>query len=114
VAQPLPSPDRLFEALGDGTRRQIFERVARRPSSVAEVAEGLPVSRPAVSQHLKKLTEAGLVVSEAKGTKRIYKLHARSLETMRRWLDVIWDDALQAFAEEVEKGNDDGSSSEQR
>lgn len=107
MAQPLPSADALFEALGDGTRRRIFERVARGPASVNELAEGLPVSRPAVSQHLKALSEAGLVESEAKGTKRIYRLQARSVEAMRRWLDSIWDDALQAFAAEIEKEEQD-------
>ena len=103
MAQPLPSPDQLFDALGDGTRRRIFERVARGPASVNDLAEGLPVSRPAVSQHLKALAEAGLVESEAKGTKRIYRLQARSVQAMRRWLDSIWDDALQAFAAEIDK-----------
>lgn len=111
MGQPLPSADAFFEALGDGTRRRIFERVARAPASVAELADGLPVSRPAVSQHLKALSEAGLVESEARGTKRIYRLRARSIQAMRRWLDSIWTDALDGFAAEVEReekknGND--------
>ena len=107
---PAPSsPDAFFQALGDGTRRRIFERVARAPASVNDIAEGLPVSRPAVSQHLRALAEAGLVESEARGTRRIYRLQARSVEAMRRWLDSIWDDALQAFAAEIEKENDHAS-----
>lgn len=103
MALPLPSHDAVFDALGDGTRRRILERVALRPSSVSELAAGLPVSRPAVSQHLKALSEAGLVESKADGTKRIYRLQARSIEAMRRWLESIWTDALQGFAAEVER-----------
>jgi len=105
MAQPSPSADAVFDALGDGTRRRIFEKVARAPASVGELASGLPVSRPAVSQHLRALAQAGLVESQAVGTKRIYRLQARSLETMRRWLDSIWDEALLRFAAELEKGD---------
>jgi DNA-binding transcriptional ArsR family regulator len=92
-----------FTALGDPTRRSIFERVAQRPMAVGELAAGLPVSRPAVSQHLKVLKEAGLVRETAEGTKRIYHLDPRGIGAMRAWLDAHWTQALgafQAFADE--------------
>ena len=84
-------------ALGDPTRREIFERVAARPSSVGELAKGLPVSRPAVSQHLKALKEAGLVSETPDGTRRIYRLDPRGIAAMRDWLDAHWSVALDAF-----------------
>lgn len=84
-------------ALGDPTRRTIFERVARKPSAVGDLARGLPVSRPAVSQHLKVLKEAGLVREEAQGTRRIYRLDPRGIGAMREWLDAHWATALSAF-----------------
>lgn len=84
-------------ALGDPTRREIFERVASRPRAVGELARGLPVSRPAVSQHLKVLKEAGLVREVADGTKRIYHLDPRGVGAMREWLDQHWLEALGAF-----------------
>src|SRR5690242_1605585 len=86
-----------FAALGDPTRQMIFERVAAKPSSVGEIARGLPVSRPAVSQHLKVLKEAGLVLETAKGTQRIYRLDPRGIAAMRDWLDGHWSSALDAF-----------------
>jgi DNA-binding transcriptional ArsR family regulator len=85
-------------ALGDPTRRAIFERVAARPSAVGDLARGLPVSRPAVSQHLKVLKEAGLVTETPEGTRRIYRLDPRGIAAMRDWLDVHWSGALQSFA----------------
>jgi DNA-binding transcriptional ArsR family regulator len=88
-----------FAALGDPTRRVIFERVAAQPSSVGALAAGLPVSRPAVSQHLRVLKEAGLVSETAEGTRRIYRLDPRGIKAMRDWLDSHWGAALQAFAE---------------
>jgi DNA-binding transcriptional ArsR family regulator len=84
-------------ALGDPTRRRIFERVAARPSSVAELAKGLPVSRPAVSQHLKVLKEARLVSESPDGTRRIYSIDPRGIGAMREWLDQHWSAALDAF-----------------
>src|SRR5579862_6035945 len=90
-------------ALGDPTRRAIFERVAARPSPVGELARGLPVSRPAVSQHLRVLKEAGLVSETPEGTRRIYRLDPRGIAAMREWLDDHWAGALvafQAFADE--------------
>src|ERR1700734_1745258 len=87
-----------FAALGDPTRRAIFERVAARPSAVGDLARGLPVSRPAVSQHLKVLKEAGLVTETPEGTRRIYRLDPRGIAAMRDWLDAHWSGALAAFA----------------
>jgi DNA-binding transcriptional ArsR family regulator len=84
-------------ALGDPTRRTIFESVASRPSAVGELAQLLPVSRPAVSQHLKVLKEAGLVTDEAEGTRRIYRLDPRGIAAVREWLDAQWSQALGAF-----------------
>ena len=77
----------VFTMLGDGTRRQIFERLADGPQSVGTLAQGLPVSRPAVSQHLKALKDAGLVTDEADGTKRIYRIDPNGLGELRAWLD---------------------------
>ncbi|HEU4408267.1 MAG TPA: metalloregulator ArsR/SmtB family transcription factor [Polyangiaceae bacterium] len=95
-----------FAALADPTRRQVFERLARRPSSVGELAEGLPVSRPAVSQHLKVLKGAGLVTEEREGTRHVYRLDPRGLGAMRSYLDRFWDRALAAFKEAAEKETD--------
>jgi DNA-binding transcriptional ArsR family regulator len=86
-----------FAALGDPTRRTIFERVAARPAAVGDLARGLPVSRPAVSQHLKVLKEAGLVSETADGTRRIYRIDPRGIGAMREWLDAQWAMALDAF-----------------
>ncbi|HVC29860.1 MAG TPA: metalloregulator ArsR/SmtB family transcription factor [Steroidobacteraceae bacterium] len=84
-------------ALGDPTRRAIFERLAVRPAAVGDLARGLPVSRPAVSQHLKVLKQAGLVQEVSNGTRRIYSLDPRGIGAMRRWLDSHWASALDAF-----------------
>lgn len=86
-----------FGALGDPTRRAIFERLAAQPSAVGDLARGLPVSRPAVSQHLKVLKEAGLVREVSQGTRRIYSLDPRGIAAMRHWLDSHWASALDAF-----------------
>jgi DNA-binding transcriptional ArsR family regulator len=80
-----------------GTRREIFERLAERPQAVGELADGLPVSRPAVSQHLKVLKEAGLVVDRPVGTRRIYQLNPAGLEALRVQLDRFWTEALAAY-----------------
>jgi DNA-binding transcriptional ArsR family regulator len=93
---------RGFAVLGDPTRRAIFERVAARPSAVGELARGLPVSRPAVSQHLRALKEAGLVRETPEGTRRIYRLDPRGIAAMRDWLDAHWATALDAFKELVD------------
>lgn len=90
-------------ALGDPTRRAIFELVITRPRAVVELANELPVSRPAVSQHLKVLKEAGLVTDHAEGTRRLYRVDQRGVAALREYLDTLWDNALTAFAAEVEK-----------
>jgi DNA-binding transcriptional ArsR family regulator len=92
-----------FAALGDPTRRRILERLRTGPKPVGVIAAGLSVSRPAVSQHLKILKEAGLVQEEAQGTRRIYQIDPRGLGPLRAWLDQFWDHALEAFRAEVEK-----------
>jgi DNA-binding transcriptional ArsR family regulator len=91
-------------ALADPTRRRVFERLKKGPRAVSEVARGLPVSRPAVSQHLKALKEAGLVADRPEGTRRVYFIDPHGLGELRRWLDQFWDDALAAFQAEVERG----------
>jgi DNA-binding transcriptional ArsR family regulator len=91
-----------LEALGDPTRRAIFERLAGRPHSVRELADILPVSRPAVSQHLKVLKQSGLVIDRAEGTRRIYRVDPAGVAAMREYLDQMWDAALAAFATVVE------------
>lgn len=89
-------------ALADPTRRAVFERLRRGPASVSEIAAELPVSRPAVSQHLKVLKDAQLVADEAAGTARVYHIDPQGLGELRAWLDGFWDDALAAFKAEVE------------
>jgi DNA-binding transcriptional ArsR family regulator len=96
-------------ALGDPTRRQIFERLSGGPSSVGALAQAVPVSRPAVSQHLRALKDAGLVTDRADGTKRIYQIDPNGLGTIRAWLDRFWVDQLDAFKAEVEKPNQDSN-----
>jgi DNA-binding transcriptional ArsR family regulator len=86
-----------FSALGDSTRRAIFERLAGGPRSVGELAAELPVSRPAVSQHLKVLKAAGLVSDRAEGTRRLYRVDPGGVGAMRDYLDGFWDQALAAF-----------------
>jgi DNA-binding transcriptional ArsR family regulator len=90
-------------ALADPTRRRVFERLKSGPQSVGRLARGLPVSRPAVSQHLKALKEAGLVADHAEGTRRVYYIDPEGLGALRKWLDQFWDQALVAFQEEVER-----------
>jgi DNA-binding transcriptional ArsR family regulator len=92
-----------FSALADPTRRQVFERLANGPAAVVDLAQGLPVSRPAVSQHLKVLKAAGLVSDRAEGTRRVYQIDPRGLGAMRAWLDQFWAVALDAYAAEVER-----------
>ncbi|GAC1577261.1 MAG: metalloregulator ArsR/SmtB family transcription factor [Sphingomicrobium sp.] len=87
-----------FSALGDSTRRAVFERIARSPAAVGDIAKGMPVSRPAVSQHLKILKSAGLVTEEVSGTRRIYRIDPRGIGAMRDRLDGYWRQALTAFA----------------
>ena len=91
-------------ALADPTRRQVFERLRAGARPVGDIAAGLPVSRPAVSQHLKVLEEAGLVRHERQGTRHIYAIDPAGLGALRRWLDRFWDEALGAFQAEIEGG----------
>ena len=94
-------------ALSDPTRRAIFERVGERPAAVGDIAAGLPVSRPAVSQHLKVLKEAGLVSDHPDGARRIYAIDPQGLGAMRAWLDQFWEAALEAFKAEAERPDDE-------
>jgi DNA-binding transcriptional ArsR family regulator len=88
--------------LADPTRRQVFERLRRGPRPVNVLAAGLPVSRPAVSQHLKILKQAGLVEERSEGVRRIYSVRREGLTDLREWLDSFWGDALEAFKVEAE------------
>jgi DNA-binding transcriptional ArsR family regulator len=95
------SADVQFVALSDATRRQVFQQLQAGGRSVGDIARHLPVSRPAVSQHLKVLKQAGLVADRAEGTRRIYYIDPKGLGAIRTWLDQFWDVALQAYAAEV-------------
>jgi DNA-binding transcriptional ArsR family regulator len=97
-----PFDDAGLGLLGDPTRRAIFARLAQGPRSVGELAEALPVSRPAVSQHLRALKDAGLVVDRAAGTRRIYQVNPDGVANLRNYLDQVWGDALAAFQAAVE------------
>ena len=90
-------------ALSDPTRRAVFERLRAGPASVQQIADGLPVSRPAVSQHLKALREAGLVRNEPRGSARIYSIHTPGLRALRDWIEGFWDEALDNFKTFAEK-----------
>jgi DNA-binding transcriptional ArsR family regulator len=102
VASPLA-------ALGDPMRRTLLERLAERPQSVGELASGLPVTRPAVSQHLKVLKEASLVTDRAEGTRRVYQIDPAGLAAIRQWLDQNWERALAGFAKAAEEQKNDRS-----
>jgi DNA-binding transcriptional ArsR family regulator len=95
--------ERTLDALGDPTRRLIFKRLREGNKSVAEIAKGLDVSRPAVSQHLKVLKAAGLAVVRIDGTRRFYVVDTRGLTALRSWLDGFWDKTLLAFKDAAEK-----------
>jgi len=94
-----------LQCLSDPTRRQVFERLRAGPRSVGALARGLPVSRPAVSQHLKVLSAAGLVTHRSQGTRRVYYIDPHGLGELRRWLDGFWTDALESFRNEVAATN---------
>ncbi|MBO9714040.1 metalloregulator ArsR/SmtB family transcription factor [Sphingomonas sp.] len=103
------SAARALDALADPTRRAVFERVAENPAAVVDIARDMPVSRPAVSQHLKVLKDAGLVTETAQGTRRIYSLDPRGIGAMRDWLDRFWVrqlDSFKAYADAV--GEEEG------
>lgn len=92
----------LFELLADPTRRALFERLAAGERSVGALAEALPVSQPAVSQHLARLRAAGLVSVRAEGTRRLYRIDPAGLGPLRAWLDQFWDAQLEAYRRAVE------------
>jgi DNA-binding transcriptional ArsR family regulator len=95
--------DRVLDALGDPTRRAVLKRLLGGGRSVAEIAEGLAVSRPAVSQHLKILRAAQLVDVRPEGTRRVYAIDTRGIESVRKWLDQFWDETLLAFKVAAER-----------
>jgi len=95
-------------ALADPTRRRVFERLRSGPQSVGAIARRMPVSRPAVSQHLKVLKEAGLVADRREGARRVYFIDPNGLGPLRQWLDQFWDQALAAFQAEAERGSAKG------
>jgi DNA-binding transcriptional ArsR family regulator len=96
-----------LDLLGDPSRRAIFELLARQPSSVGELAAQLPISRPAVSQHLRVLKDGGLVISQAVGTRRVYRLNPDGVGALRAWLDRVWEDALAGFHKTAETAQAD-------
>jgi DNA-binding transcriptional ArsR family regulator len=95
-------------ALGDPTRRTIFERLAEQPRAVGELARDMPVSRPAVSQHLRVLKDAGLVTDQAEGNRRIYQLDPAGIGALRAYLDQCWSRALTAYKDAVEQPTKEG------
>jgi DNA-binding transcriptional ArsR family regulator len=95
--------ERVLDALGDPTRRAVLKRLRGGERSVGEIADGMEVSRPAVSQHLKILMTARLVTVHAVGTRRVYAIDARGIEALRDWLDGFWSQTLMAFKEVVER-----------
>ena len=104
----MTNTERALAALADPTRRQVFERLASGPRAVGELARGLPVSRPAVSQHLRVLKAAGLVSDRAEGTRRVYQIDPAGLGAIRAWLDRFWTAALESYAAEVDREIEDG------
>ena len=94
--------DVVLDALADRTRRNVFESLRSRPMTVRELADLQPVSRPAVSQHLRVLESAGLVTVEARGNRRLYSMRREGLAELRRYLDGYWSDVLSAFGTEIE------------
>jgi DNA-binding transcriptional ArsR family regulator len=95
--------ERVLDALGDPTRRQIFKRLRGGARSVGQLAQGMDVSRPAVSQHLRVLKDARLVTDRAEGTRRLYAVDTRGVEALRNWIDGFWDEALTAFKNAAEQ-----------
>jgi DNA-binding transcriptional ArsR family regulator len=97
----------VLDALGDPTRRAILERLRQGPKAVGDIADGLPVSRPAVSQHLRVLKEAGLVVDRRDGTRRLYAVDPGGLAVLRAYLESLWQESLARFADHIERTEDD-------
>jgi DNA-binding transcriptional ArsR family regulator len=107
----LPSPaadDAAFDALGSPVRRTIIRLLSERPRAVGELAQQLPVSRPAVSKHLRLLENAGLVAAQAQGNRNLYRLEARGFEAARGFLDAFWNEAVARFALAAENTHDAG------
>jgi len=96
-----------WSTLGDGTRRAILERLAERPRAVGELADELPVSRPAVSQHLKVLKDSGLVTEDAVGTRHIYRLNPAGVSALRDQLDMFWNRALAGYENAIDHTTED-------
>jgi DNA-binding transcriptional ArsR family regulator len=96
-----------LDALGDPTRRAILERLLNGPLSVQKIADGLPVSRPAISQHLRILKAANLVMDRPQGNRRVYQIHPEGFETLREYFEQFWRLALDAFKKKVEEEDDD-------
>ena len=92
---------KALQCLSDPTRRRVFEKLRAGPQSVGVLARGLPVSRPAVTQHLKELKDAGLVGDRSEGVRRVYYIDPEGLGELRRWLDQFWTDALESFKNEI-------------
>ncbi len=99
--------NQALDALGDPTRRAVFERLAAGPRAVGEIASGLPVSRPAVSQHLKVLKRAGLVTDRPAGNRRLYAVDPGGVEALRDYFEQFWDNALAAFKEAAERSDEE-------
>ena len=95
--------EEAMNALGDPTRRRIFDRLAQGPKPVGELALGLPISRPAVSQHLRVLKDAGLVTERPEGTRRVYRVDASGVIALRAYFEAFWDRALGNFQDEAEQ-----------
>ena len=106
--------EKAFEALGDPTRLAIFQRIASRPHSVGEVAGHLPVTRPAVSQHLRVLKDAGLVTDIKSGTRRVYEVRPEGIEALRRYFDQVWERNLKAFQAAADRISKEKESSDDR
>lgn len=106
--------EKAFEALGDATRLAVFQRVAARPHSVGEIAEHMPVSRPAVSQHLRVLKEAGLVADTRDGARRVYHVKAEGLEALRKYFDQLWTRNLGAFQAAAKKASRERGNADDR
>lgn len=98
-----PYGEQILDALGDPTRRAVLKRLRGGARSVGDIAAGMDVSRPAVSQHLKILKAARLVKDRAEGTRRLYAIDTRGIEGLRKWLDGFWSEALTAFKEAAER-----------
>ena len=104
--KPNPAVGPLLAALGDGTRQDIIDRLRSGPRTVGELAEGLPVSRPAVSQHLKVLRDAGVVKETRQGVRHYFALDAGALDDLRRHFERLWQDVMLSFADYVKEGED--------